>query len=233
MFDRQLLTRMAWGSGVAIAILASSMGNGARSQNAPCQPPPSGDYLLLVDSATSADQKQVSDLLPPTLETNICRYQQSTVTRIGSFPNQPIANAWADYISKTLGLESLVVEAGNMTAGQTQQGFTPTNRSRQNTNSAADASPTNKNNTTYAVLVDFFNRPEIAQQLQEILGKDIGLVAYAQKHYLLVATTDRLEAANETMQQLSDRGFWATIVDNRRITVLTESVRVSPGDGSE
>ncbi len=187
---------------------------------------------MLVDSTTSADQKQVSDLLPPTLKTHICRYQQSTVTRIGSFPNQPIANAWADYISETLGLESLVVEAGNMTAGQTQ-GFPPTNRSSQNTNSAAEASPTNKNNAAYAVLVDFFNRPEIAQQLQEILGKDIGLVAYAQKHYLLVETTNRLETANETMQQLSDRGFWATIVDNRRITVLTESVRVSPGEGSE
>jgi hypothetical protein len=168
--------------------------------------------LLLVDSNTPADQQRVSDLLPPTLQTNICSYQNTTVTRVGSFPNQAIANAWADYISNTLGLESLVVAPGTQLAP------------------AQVGSGSQTNNATYAVLVNFFNRPEIARQLQDILGsdRDIGLVAYAQEHYLLVETTDQLEAANEIMRQLSDRGFWVAIVDNRRVRVLTERVQVTP-----
>lgn len=212
MFDRRVWRRLIWGSGIAIAIWVGSTGHRARSQPSFCQPPPSGAYLLLVDSNTPADQQRVSDLLPPTLQTNICSYQNTTVTRVGSFPNQAIANAWADYISNTLGLESLVVAPGTQLAP------------------AQVGNGSQTNNATYAVLVNFFNRPEIARQLQDILGsdRDIGLVAYAQEHYLLVETTDQLEAANEIMRQLSDRGFWVAIVDNRRVRVLTERVQVTP-----
>lgn len=218
-FDNLSSIKVA-GLAAAIALGVGTMPQRARSQTPLCPPPPSGEYLLLVDSSTPADQKRISDLLPPTWSTNICRYQQTSVTRIGSFPNQPIANAWADYVSKTLGLESLVVEPSSMAAPA---------QTAQNPNSPGSQA----NNTTYAVLVDFFNRPEIAQQLQDILGKEIGLVAYAQQHYLLVETTNRLETAQQTMRQLSDRGFWVAIVDNRRVTVLTDSVRVSPSGRSQ
>lgn len=77
----------------------------------------------------------------------------------------------------------------------------------------------------YAVLVNYFNRPELAVQVQQAVAKDIGLASYGQRPYLLAIYTTDQTAANKILQSLTDRGFWAMVVDSRRVTVLKQPLR--------
>ncbi|MGB3239529.1 MAG: hypothetical protein WBB29_14625 [Geitlerinemataceae cyanobacterium] len=76
----------------------------------------------------------------------------------------------------------------------------------------------------YAVLVDYFNQPEVAVQLQQTVGADVGLATYARKPYLLVRYTDSEEKANSTLQDLSEIGFLAMVVDSRQVVLLSPVV---------
>ena len=80
----------------------------------------------------------------------------------------------------------------------------------------------------YAVLVDYANRPELAIELRDALTRDVGLVAYAQRPYLLAAYTPDLAAANTLLQTLSGRNFTALIVDGRSTILLTPVVAKAP-----
>ncbi len=82
--------------------------------------------------------------------------------------------------------------------------------------------------TGYAVLVDYANRPEVAIELRDALTRDVGLVAYAQRPYLLAAYTPDLAAANTLLQTLSGRNFTALIVDGRSAVLLTPVVAKLP-----
>ncbi len=76
----------------------------------------------------------------------------------------------------------------------------------------------------YAVLVDYANRPELATQIQQIVGGDVGFVSYAQRPFLLAVYTTNQREASTTLQTLSDRGFFAMIVDSRKVTLLRSNV---------
>jgi hypothetical protein len=80
----------------------------------------------------------------------------------------------------------------------------------------------------YAVLVDFFNQPEIAQQVQQLLGKEVGLVSFAQRPYLLILHTTNESNATKTFQLLNERGFFAVMVDGEKVTVLRSRVINEP-----
>lgn len=76
----------------------------------------------------------------------------------------------------------------------------------------------------FAVLVDYGNQPEVAIALRQVLTRDVGLVAYGQRPYLLAAQTTDLAAANAVLQNLSDRNFTALIVDSQSVILLTPIV---------
>jgi hypothetical protein len=73
-------------------------------------------------------------------------------------------------------------------------------------------------------LVDYFSRPELATQVQQLVGKEIGLAAYRQRPYLLAVHTNDQSLANSTLQALTDRGLWAMVVDSRRVTLLRQAI---------
>lgn len=77
----------------------------------------------------------------------------------------------------------------------------------------------------YAVLVDYANRPEVAAAVQQLLDRNVGLVSYGQRPYLLAAFTDDPTVADATLRTLSDQNFNAMIIDSRRAVRLTETVR--------
>lgn len=79
--------------------------------------------------------------------------------------------------------------------------------------------------TGYAVLVDYFNQPEVAALMQQALGKDVGLVSYGQRSYLLALHTSNQKDATNILQTLSDRGFWVMLVDSRKVTLLRAQVQ--------
>ncbi|MDZ8189352.1 MAG: hypothetical protein RMX96_31515 [Nostoc sp. ChiSLP02] len=203
--------------GLAIAFLTGGMNSGFAQQAIPnCQPPNAGEYLLLVVSPTAENQKQLRSALPPELKTVTCQYLNETVTRIAGFNRIDDANRWARYVSNIVGLSAIIT-------------------TRPTTPDVVQAQPAQQQAVNYrpqalgegfAVLVDYYNRPEIANTVQQVVGGNVGFVSYGQRPYLLaVYTTNQTEAYN-TLQKLNDRGFVASIVDSRKVIMLRSAVRL-------
>ena len=76
----------------------------------------------------------------------------------------------------------------------------------------------------YAVVVNYFNRPEVAIDVQQVTARDVGLVAFEQRPYLLAVYTPDPAVASAVLRSLSDRGFIAAIVDSRRAVLLAPKV---------
>lgn len=79
----------------------------------------------------------------------------------------------------------------------------------------------------YAVLVDYANQPEVAANLQEALGRNVGLVAYNQQPYLLVSHTGSGEEASALLRELS-ADFTAVLVDGRNVVLISPAIAVIP-----
>ncbi|HEY9668185.1 MAG TPA: hypothetical protein V6C91_15345 [Coleofasciculaceae cyanobacterium] len=197
-----------FGVSSVLLILASLLGvtDLARSQQSisSCQPPQSNEYLLLVLTQTKESQQQLQQALPANAQYTVCQYLEDTVTRIAGFKRVEDANDWVRYVREVVGLSAFVIQPSTRTQ--------PTN-----TTQAYNPKPLGNG---YAVLVDYFNQPEVAVQLQQLLGSDVGLVTYGKRPYLLAMYTTNQSKANSTLRQLSDRGFWSMVVDSRRVTLL-------------
>lgn len=199
-------------SAVLLALTGLSSINLAQAQSSSistCKPPQPNEYLLLVLTQTKDTQQQLQRTLPVNTQLSVCQYFSDTVTRIGGFRRIEDANDWMRYVKEIAGLSAYVV--------------------RPTATATATASLTNANNPAfspqplgqgYAVLVDYFNQPEEAARLKQLLGSEIGLVSYGKRPYLLAVYTTSEQKANSLLRKLSDRGFWSMVVDSRRVTLL-------------
>jgi hypothetical protein len=179
-----------------------------------CQPPSAGEFLLLVNSPTKNDQSQLNRALPTELKTTTCTYLNQTVTRIGGFKQIDDANRWARYISNIVGLSAVITTRPAAQVASTQP--------REQT---VSYEPRQLGNG-FAVLVDYFNRPEVASEVRRVVEEDIGFVSYGQRPYLLAVYTDNQKEAYDTLQKLSESGFFAVIVDSRKVVLLRDVVRL-------
>ncbi|WP_413175746.1 hypothetical protein [Anabaena azotica] len=203
-----------------------------------CQPPSAGEYLLLVVSPTTNSQQQLRSALPSDLKSVTCQYLNETVTRIGGFKKIDDANRWAKYVNNIVGLSAII------TTRPTSPTITPTTVAPAITSSTRVAPATIAPPITssavipnqrlsynprvlgdgFAVLVDYFNRPELANSVQRAVGGNVGLVSYGQRPYLLaVYTTNQTEAYN-TLQKLNENGFFALLADGRKVMLLRSVV---------
>jgi|SRR6478672_5413363 len=183
-----------WISGVVPAI--------AQSDLSTCQPPRPGEYLVLVVSETQENRQRIRQTLPSGAKTTLCRYLDNVVTRIGGFKSLEDANDWARFVNEIVGLSAYVARPAIAIAPSSTDSRT------QNLGSG------------YAVLVDYSNQPQIAAQVRQLLGGDVGLVSYGQRPYLLAVHTTNQSEANAALRRLSDRGFLAMLVDSRKVTVI-------------
>ncbi len=170
-----------------------------------CQPPQPNEYLLFVPTQTTESQEQLQRSLPANTKLTVCRYQNDTVTRIAGFKRIEDANDWARYVKDIVGLSAYVLRPPTTFVS------TPSNIPAYNPQPLGEG---------YAVLVDYFNQPDVAVQLKQLLGSDVGLVSYGKRPYLLAMYTTNESKANSTLKRLSDRGFWSMVVDSRRVTLL-------------
>ena len=206
----------------------------AQANYADCQPPSPGEYLLLVVSKTPESQEQVRRTVPPKTTVTVCNYLNDVVTRVGGFATADTANAWAKYMRESIGLSAVVARPSEVAAqpSPSPMPVSPKPVAAGTTRSPAQKAqvqPTRGYNPQvlgagYAVLVDYFSKPELATQVQQLVGKEIGLVAYRQRPFLLAVYTNDQSVANSTLQALTDRGFWAMVVDSRRVTLLRQAV---------
>ncbi|WP_334743718.1 hypothetical protein [Nostoc sp.] len=204
----------------AYAGLIGSMSSVFAQQTIPlCQPPTAGEYLLLVVSPTADNQKQLRSALPPELKTITCKYLNETVTRIGGFNKIDDANRWARYVSNIVGLSAIITTRPTTPDVQPQQQAQLQQPQQTVYNPQALGEG-------YAVLVDYYNRPELVNSVQQVVGGNVGFVSYGQRPYLLaVYTTNQTEAYN-TLQKLNNGGFVASIVDSRKVILLRSTVRL-------
>lgn len=201
-----------------------------------CQPPQPNEFLLLVVTRTPETQNQVQQLLPPNASVATCGYLNEVVMRVGGFRTVERANAWARYINESTGLGAYVVrpaETLSATAPPSIETTATVNPpaaqvSQSTTASSSSVYRPQPLGPGYAVLVDYANQPEIAAKVQQILSKDVGLVAYRQSPFLLALYTNDATAAYGALQTLSDRGLWATLVDSRRVVLLRQAVVLTP-----
>nr|WP_237741537.1 hypothetical protein [Anabaena sp. PCC 7108] len=209
-----------------IAPFIGSMNPVAAQQTLPtCQPPSAGEYLLLVVSPTTNSQKQLRSALPSDLKTVTCKYLNETVTRIGGFNKIDDANRWAKYVNNIVGLSAII----------TTRPTTPT-ISTATIPTAKISTATIPSQTVnyipkvlgdgFAVLVDYFNRPEMASSVQKTVGGNVGLVSYGQRPYLLAVYTTNQQEAYRTLQKLSENGFFALLADGKKVMLLRSVVSV-------
>ncbi|MCC5629141.1 hypothetical protein LC613_14080 [Nostoc sphaeroides CHAB 2801] len=208
----------------AYAGLIGGMSSVFAQQTVPlCQPPTAGEYLLLVVSPTADNQKQLRSALPPELKTINCKYLNETVTRIGGFNKIDDANRWARYVSNIVGLSAII------TTRPTTPDVQPQPQPQQQAQLQQPQQTVYNPQTLgegYAVLVDYYNRPELVNSVQQVVGGNVGFVSYGQRPYLLaVYTTNQTEAYN-TLQKLNNGGFVASIVDSRKVILLRSTVRL-------
>lgn len=197
--------------GLGLILLAGLMArvDPATAQSPPnCQPPEVGEYVLLVVSPTPETQEQVRRALLPNTTTTICKYLNDTVTRIGGFTQIEDANTQARYFNDVVGLSAFVAQAQTNTSPGSL-GYSP-----------------QPLGAGYAVLVDYFNNPEVAIQVRDLLGYNPGFVSYGQRPYLLTVYTSKQSYANSILQKLSARGFFALLVDSRQVMLLKKTVSI-------
>ncbi|AFZ58656.1 hypothetical protein H6G54_20290 [Anabaena cylindrica FACHB-243] len=189
-----------------------------------CQPPNTGEYLLLVVSPTTNSQQQLRSALPSDLKPVTCKYLNGTVTRIGGFNKIDDANRWAKYVNNIVGLSAII----------TTRPTPPTVTPARIVPPAIVTSPPSANQRVsynpkilgdgYAVLVDYFNRPEMASSLQRAVGGNVGLVSYGQRPYLLAVYTTNQTEAYKTLEKLNEGGFFALLADGKKVMLLRSVV---------
>lgn len=177
----------------------------------PCQPPQSQEYVLFVLNKAGENQEQMRRALPANTQLSRCRYFNDTVTRIAGFRRIEDAQSWALYVQDIVGLSAFVVKPAT---------------ARVTSNSPSLAYNPKPLGDGYAVLVDYFNQPEVAAQIKQIVGNDVGLVSYGQRPYLLAVYTNSQRKASSILRELSDRGFSSLVVDSRRVTLLRQRVGI-------
>lgn len=206
-------------SSVLLLTIISSAGSMnsviARENLAICESPRAGEYLLLVVTPTTNSRNQLRRVLPNEIETVTCTYLHDTVTRISGFNDIDDANRWAKYIDNIVGLSSIITTKPEPTP--TKVTSVPAPNISFNPQILGQG---------YAVLVDYFNRPELANRLQQVLGDGtiIGFVSYGQRPYLLAVYTATEQLASSTMRKLNQGGFFPIIVDSSRVVLLRASV---------
>ncbi|MCG6136480.1 MAG: hypothetical protein MET45_17860 [Nostoc sp. LLA-1] len=196
-----------------------------------CQPPSPGEYLLLIVSPTVNSQTQLRKALPSEIPTITCQYLTDTVTRIGGFNRIDDANRWARYVHNIVGLSAIVATRPAVTNAVQSPPSTPT----QTLAPAPALTPVPTQTISfnpqvlgdgYAVLVDYFNRPELANSVQQAVGGNIGFASYGQRPYLLAVHTGNQQEAYNTLQKLNERGFFAVLVDSSKVMLLRSAVRL-------
>ncbi|MEO1764658.1 MAG: hypothetical protein AAFR83_22470, partial [Cyanobacteria bacterium J06629_18] len=78
----------------------------------------------------------------------------------------------------------------------------------------------------YAVLVDYYNRPQLASDVRKAVNGDVGFVSYGRRPYLLATYTSNQKEAYQTLEELSRRGFFAIIVDSQKVMLLRSVVQL-------
>jgi hypothetical protein len=195
-----------------------------------CQAPLAGEYLLLVNTPTVENQERLNKSIPSEMSRIICTYNGEIVTRLGGLSTLDEADRWGQYVIEIVGLPAVIARPTNTVRTPVVEPpplYNPPPTSVPNPNPSQPTGTAYNPQSLgrgYAVLVNYFNRPEVAGQLRDFLVKDVGLVSYLSRPYLLAVHTQNITEANQLLSRLSRQGFWAVVVDSQGVMLLTPKV---------
>ncbi len=191
-----------------------------------CPPPAVEEYLLLVRGESETERAEIASILPIESPVLICQYTDEVLVRAGGFTNLETANAWVSYLSTTGGFESFVVQPASRASTQgtsSQDVNRPVSEGPGGETNGAIAFQPRRLGPGYAILVDYGTRPEVATTVGQLV-RPVGLAVYQQRAYLLVGYTTDVEAANATLQRLSNVQLAAVVVDAQQVVQLSAEV---------
>lgn len=245
---RSKITKFSAALGWIVLTTGLSVGSGlnqgaiAQTQSA-CQSPRPNEYLLLVRNPKNNTETQLRQLLPANALLTPCTYLNERVVRVEGFATADVANDWAKYLSDQAGLQAIVSSPSSTSVSTpptapatsgTGAGSFP----RPNTTPTTPTTPATPVATGtsfnpqplgsgYAVLVSYFNRPELAADVRKVTNRNVGLVSYEQRPYLLAAqgTYERPSSASYVLSKLTQAGLTAVVVDSQGVVLLTADVR--------
>lgn len=186
---------------------------------------------------------QASAALPPNARPSSQTPNQASATpppsarQPGQVPNQASATPPPTARpSAATSKPSPVVSSTNAPAATkptTQPQVQPTATARSRPPSVATASPRQTPTAQYqpqvlgsgyAILVDYFDRPDLVAQLQRSLGQRVGLVVFNQRPFALAMLTPNEQTANAVFRKLTEQGYLTMVVDGRSVVLLTPAV---------
>lgn len=196
-----------------------------------CQAPIAGEFLVLVNTPTVESQERLRNSVPSEMNRIICKYNGEAVTRLGGLSSIDEADRWGQYVIEIVGLPAVIARPSQTVRTPVVEPPPSNNPPPTTTVPTTSTTPSTvaynpqSLGQGYAVLVNYFNRPEVAGQLRDFLVKDVGLVAYLSRPYLLALQTNNLTVANQLLSRLSRQGFWAVVVDSQGVMLLSPTVR--------
>ena len=191
----------------------------AQSRLPVCPPPAAQEYLLLVRGENEAERRKIASALPADNTVLVCQYREEVLVRAGGFTSLETANAWATYMNTVEGYESFVSRPtdGAQTAQVGVRGQQPTAASSLGTYEPL------RLGAGYAVLVNYGDRPEIANTVSQVV-RPVGLAVYQGQAYLLADYTSDYNNADATLQRLSAAQTTAIVVNAEDVVRLTSEV---------
>jgi hypothetical protein len=223
-----VLSVLTWLSALGLSTLGLSAP--ATAQTLPtCQPPRENQFLLLVLNQKAETQTQIQQLLPANAVLTVCDYLSNNVVRVEGFSSAEIANAWANYLSDQAGLRAFVARSAAPSTAASMSTTPALTSPAPAAGTSSVATPNRAYNPQplgagYAVLVNYFSKPEVASNISQVTASAVGLAAYNQHPYLLAIHTTNEATAAALLKTLSDRGFTAVMVDSRRVMLLAPNV---------
>ncbi|MGB3491962.1 MAG: hypothetical protein WBA57_04500 [Elainellaceae cyanobacterium] len=241
IFASVLCAASTWAIAEALLLPPASAQSLAQSL-AQCPAAMAGEYLLLINNPSPEEQNRLGQVLPTGATVIECDYQGETVVQVGNFADEDLARSWAEYLSTVEGFQTAVAlppgEADVPTATPVASPEVASPEVTSPEDLDASASPASSGSTAnaaynptvlepgYAILVRYFNRPELATQLQSQLNASVGLAVYEQQPYLLVFYSPDAATAGQVLQRLGQQ-FSVVMVDSRQVVVLSSTVSVA------
>ncbi|PZO23075.1 MAG: hypothetical protein DCF25_01240 [Leptolyngbya foveolarum] len=233
-------SRLSLAVSVSAATLVSTIGSAllpiramAQSRLPACPPPVAQEYLLLVRGENETERRQIAAALPADNTVLVCQYLDEVLVRAGGFTSLETANAWATYMVTVEGYESFVSKptdgAAQTNPSSTAQNAvqtsaqTPAGQSVRSSTGGAGIYQPLRLGAGYAVLVNYGDRPEIADTVSQVV-RPVGLAVYRGQAYLLADYTSDADSAAATLQRLIDAQTTAIVVDAQEVVRMTPAV---------
>lgn len=229
----------------AIALLSLPQGSLAQGTLPTCESPAANEFLVLVftDSETTQNdvRLQVGKSLAKNHDLVVCEYGSNVLSRVGGFESLNSATKWAEYVGTATNLPLMVITPVGGETPRTSVINPPTIPTSVTTPAVDLVVETEAMSDLaalpeppafqpkalsggYGIIVEYGADPAIATRLKTVLGKNVGLVVYASRGYLLAAQVPDAERVLALLELLNQNNLTAIAVPANQLVLLKEII---------